>query len=61
MEKIKSFIYLDEEVNSEGPKPQHPKEAIMALIGAHSVVESQFSGKLENEIIIDPIAIYREI
>lgn len=50
-----------EEVNSEDAKPQHPKEAIMALVEAHSVVESQFSGKLENEIIIDPIAIYREI
>ena len=50
-----------EEVNYEDAKPQHPKEAIMGLVGALSIVESQFSGKLENEIIIDPIAIYREI
>ena len=50
-----------EEVNYEDAKPQHPKEAIMDLVGALSVVESKFSGKLENEIIIDPIAIYREI
>ena len=50
-----------EEVNYEDAKPLHPKEAIMALVGAHSLIESQFSGKLENEIIIDPIAIYREI
>ncbi len=33
----------------------------MDLVGALSIVESQFSGKLEYEIIIDPIAIYREI
>lgn len=50
-----------EEVNYEDAKRQPPKEAIMDLVGALSVVESQFSGKLENEIIIDPIAVYREI
>ena len=33
----------------------------MNIVGVLSVVESQFSGKFENEIIIDPIAIYREI
>lgn len=40
---------------------QHPKEAIMSLIEKLSVVESKFSGKLPNEIIVDPIAIYQEI
>ena len=50
-----------EEVNSKDSEPQHLKKAIMALVEALWVVESEFSGKLENEIIIDPIAIYREI
>ena len=40
---------------------QHFKEAIMALIEQLWAVESTFSGKLMNEIIVDPIAIYREI
>ena len=40
---------------------QHLKEAVMALVEGLSVVESEFSGKLANEIIVDPIAIYREI
>ncbi len=50
-----------EEVNYEDSSPQHFKEAIMNLVEALGVIETQFSGKLENEIIIDPIAIYREI
>lgn len=50
-----------QKVNNEDSEPKHLKEAIMALVEALWVVESGFSGKLENEIIIDPIAIYREI
>ena len=33
----------------------------MNMVEALFTVESTFSGKLANEIIIDPIAIYREI
>lgn len=51
MEKIKSFIYLDE----------YKMYSISAQMSGGITEESQFSGKLENEIIIDPIAIYREI
>lgn len=40
---------------------QHIKEAVMSLVENLSVIEAEFSGKLENEIIVDPIAIYREI
>ena len=40
---------------------QHLKEAVMSLVEGLSQVESEFSGKLPNEIIVDPIAIYREI
>ncbi len=50
-----------QEVNDEDSESQHLRKAIMALVEALSAVESEFSGKLENEIIIDPIAIYREI
>ena len=41
--------------------PEHIKEAVMQIVEALSDVEQSFSGKLENEIIIDPIALYREI
>ncbi len=50
-----------EDVNYENSEPKHLKEVIMNIVEALSVVEFQFSGKIENEIIIDPIAIYREI
>ncbi len=39
----------------------HLKEAIMNLVGNLSDLESSFFGKLENEIVFDPIALYREI
>ena len=41
--------------------PGHMKEVIMRVVEALSVMEQSFSGKLENEIIIDPIALYSEI
>ena len=40
---------------------QHIKESIMYLVERLSKLESSFSGKLTSEIIIDPIALYREI
>ena len=49
------------EIGDEDSEPQHLRKAIMALVEALSAVESEFTGKLENEIIIDPIAIYQEI
>ena len=50
-----------QESNEDGSETQHLKEAIMVLVERLSAVESEFSGKLANEIIVDPIAIYREI
>ena len=41
--------------------PTHLKQIIMGMVEALSNVESTYSGKLRDEIIIDPIAIYREI
>ena len=41
--------------------PTNLKSAIKTLTKAFSGVEKSFVGKLHNEIIIDPIAIYREL
>lgn len=39
----------------------NPKEAIMNMVSFLTQLESGFTGKLPNEIIIDPIAIYTEL
>ena len=52
---------IGHEEGDENDENQHLKEAIMFLIERLSVVESTFTGKLENEVIVDPIALYREI
>ena len=41
--------------------PQHMKEVIMSLVASLSEVEASLSGKLDNEVVIDPIALYREV
>lgn len=52
---------IDQAEGDEDYKFQHLKEALMHLAERLSAVESTFTGKLENEVIIDPIALYREI
>ncbi len=42
-------------------EPRHMKEAIMNMVEVLFAIESTFSGKLANEIIVDPIALYREV
>lgn len=37
------------------------KEALMGIFSHLNIMESEFSGKLTNEIIIDPIALYTEL
>jgi len=37
------------------------KEAVFRIVRQMSNVEKSFSGKLEHEFIIDPIAVYLEI
>jgi hypothetical protein len=37
------------------------KLALMVLVDKFAAVEDTFVGRLENEIVIDPIAIYREL
>ena len=51
----------DDEGSIGESTPQHLKEAIMLLVEALSGVEATFSGKLWNEVVIDPIALYREV
>ena len=41
--------------------PTQMKEVIMQFVGALSKMEASLSGKLENEVVIDPIALYREV
>ena len=41
--------------------PKHIKEAVMGLVEVQYGIEDSYFGKLENEIIVDPIALYREI
>ena len=45
---------------TEALEPQNMKEAMMKLIEALSGVEATFTGRLTNEVVIDPIAVYRE-
>ena len=53
---------VDSEDETDVPQePLHMKEAIMDMVEALFTIESSFSGKLANEIIVDPIAIYLEI
>lgn len=50
------------EINLTKPEtPNHPKEAISILISLLTDIENTFIGRLYNEIIIEPIAVYREI
>jgi hypothetical protein len=37
------------------------KESLMNMISLFTDVERTFHGKLENEFVIDPIAVYREL
>ena len=54
-------IDSDDDKESVDNDPQNVKEAIMIIVEKLYGMESSFSGKLVNEIIIDPIALYREI
>lgn len=45
----------------ENASPEDIKQAISQLVLGILNIEKQFTGKIENEILIDPIAVYREI
>ena len=52
---------IDHEADDEVGEFEHLKEGLMRLVEQLWRVESTFLGKLVNEIIVDPIALYREI
>jgi len=66
----KDFIIFGTVTQSKDGQPDLPaeesfgsgdmKEAVAQMILKLSEVEKKFTGKLKNEIIVDPIAIYRE-
>ena len=45
----------------EPTKPVHLREALGGMVSALSNIENTFLGRLENEITIDPLAIYRDV
>lgn len=45
----------------ENANPEDIKQAISQLVLGILNLEKQFTGKIENEIMIDPIAVYREL
>lgn len=51
----------DQTEHNEDYESQHLKKGLMYLVERLAEVESSFTGKLENEFIVDPIALYREI
>ena len=54
---------LDERHNEQASEvliPENLKEAIMNMIHSLSDIEANFIGRLTNEVVIDPIALYRE-
>jgi len=50
-----------EEEEDTDTTPEHLKVAVMNLVSKFTNLELTFTGKLENEIMIDPIAIYTEL
>ena len=56
-----SSVSEESQEEFEDTTPKQLKEVIMSMVEALSNIESTYSGRLPNEIIIDPIAVYREI
>lgn len=57
--------YQSEEIKSseteEKEDPDNIKEALMGIVTHLSKLESSFTGRLSNEVIVDPVAIYTEV
>jgi uncharacterized protein YlbG (UPF0298 family) len=60
-EKISLYKKSLDDIEDELENSSNMKEAIMKIVSAVTNIENTFSGKLDYEYIIDPIAIYREI
>ena len=50
----------DDTDDSETLEPKNIKQSMMQLIESLSQMEGNFIGRLTNEVVVDPIAIYRE-
>ena len=46
---------------NEDFKPQHMREAIDNMVSVLKSLEDAFIGRLGNEVILDPLAVYREV
>ena len=46
---------------TESPEPKHLRGAIGDMVTHLKSLEDNFIGRLENEIVLDPLAVYREI
>ncbi|MCP4371392.1 MAG: hypothetical protein GY797_25230 [Deltaproteobacteria bacterium] len=51
----------EKEIDQNENEPRNLKEAIINMVSKLYEVETTFTGRLKNEIIIDPIAVYREL
>ena len=55
---------VDDDVDNEGSQepsvPGTMKEAMMGVVQSLADVEENFTGRLANEVVVDPIALYRE-
>ena len=51
---------VDDERSQDSPPPGTMKEALMQLVQSLADVEEEFTGRLANEVVVDPIAMYRE-
>ena len=57
--QVNNPMEFDQEDNSD--EPESMKQALMLLFEQLANIENQFTGRLSNEIIVDPIAIYTEL
>ena len=53
--------FVDGQDDLETSAPANLKEGLMKLVQSLADVEATFTGRLTNEVVIDPIALYREI
>lgn len=49
------------EERTEGADPENMKMALMNMVSHIGYLESTFTGRLDNEVIVDPIALYTEL
>jgi hypothetical protein len=52
--------HVDEERDQAPKDPTVLKEALMGMVQSIADIEANFTGRLSNEVVIDPIALYRE-